>query len=81
MRKIYSRGERIYYILDLKSKCFFPNKNLLEGLVAITGVRECWLKSALDTIDEVYGGIIGYCKQILSTTEEDIKIIRENYLR
>lgn len=59
----------------------FSNKNLLEGLVAITGVRECWLKSALDTIDEVYGGIIGYCKQILSTTEEDIKIIRENYLR
>ncbi len=33
------------------------------------------------TIDEVYGGIIGYCKQILSTTEEDIKTIRENYLR
>lgn len=53
---------------------------LYQGLIALAGVRENWLAKALDYIDENYGDMEGYVKEVLKLTDEDIKKIKDAYL-
>lgn len=53
---------------------------LYEGLIALAGVRKCWLERALDHIDQTYGGMQGYAREKLGMTDESIKELKDKYL-
>lgn len=55
-------------------------KNLIDGLVSIAGVKKCWLDAALDEIDKNYGSVESFANKALGFTSKDIEELRRNYL-
>ena len=49
-------------------------------LYALMDANPEYIISAIDTIKERHGSVIGYCKEALGVTDEDIKILRDKYL-
>lgn len=53
---------------------------LIENLCLLASVKRCWMESALDRIDQRYGGMDRYLKEVLKVSEDEKEKIRSKYL-
>lgn len=88
-------SERFIYEDYLASREFWHRKyfwNKVVIFIAPTSVRfkkiflammrlkREYLETVIEEMKARYGGIVGYCKQVLGITDEDIKLLKEKYL-
>ncbi|MGH1661939.1 tyrosine-protein phosphatase [Enterococcus avium] len=57
------------------------NKQAVENITAMMEVRKNYLQTAYDTMEEQYGGVNGYLKKGLGLTNDDLKNLKEIYLK
>lgn len=57
--------------------CSLRFKKILFGMMA---AKPQYLTVAMDRIKEKYGSIVGYCKEVLDVTDEDIELMKKKYL-
>lgn len=54
--------------------------DLKRILLALMRTKRTYLARVIDDMKQNYGGIVGYCKEELGVTEEDITLFRTKYL-
>lgn len=57
--------------------CSLRLKKMLFGMMA---AKPQYLTAAMDRVKEKYGSIVGYCKQVLGVTDDDIELMKIKYL-
>lgn len=57
------------------------NKQAVENITAMMEVRKNYLQTAYDTMEKQYGGVNGYLKKGLGLTNDDLKNLKEIYLK
>lgn len=57
--------------------CSLRLKKILFGMMA---AKPQYLTVAMDRVKEKYGSIVGYCKEVLGVTDDDIALMKEKYL-
>lgn len=55
----------------------FKFKSILLGF---SGLKKIYLKTIIEDMKARFGSVIGYCKQILGITDDDITVLRAKYL-
>lgn len=49
-------------------------------LFAFMSLKREYLETVIEEMKARYGGVVGYCKEVLGITDEDIKILKKKYL-
>ncbi len=57
--------------------CSLRLKKILYGMMA---AKRQYLTVAIDRVKEKYGSIVGYCKEVLGVTDDDIELMKIKYL-
>lgn len=57
--------------------CSLRLKKMLYGMMA---AKPQYLTVAMDRVKEKYGSIVGYCKEVLDVTDDDIEMMKLKYL-
>ncbi|MCM1545885.1 MAG: tyrosine-protein phosphatase [Clostridiales bacterium] len=57
--------------------CSLRLKKILFGMMA---AKPQYLTVAMDRVKEKYGSLVGYCKEVLGVTDDDIALMKEKYL-
>ena len=65
---------------ELFLSCGIDNEIILNSSDIIAGVRENWLKAAVDEINNRYQGVDSYIENILGFSKEKREYMQEKYL-
>lgn len=57
--------------------CSLRLKKMLYGMMA---AKRQYLTVAIDKVKEKYGSVVGYCKEVLGVTDDDIELMKIKYL-
>lgn len=74
----FQRGKFFWNKLGLTIVPLVPRfKKILYGMMAS---KPSYITETINTLNERFGSITSYCKQILDITDEDIRVLKEKYL-
>lgn len=59
----------------------FPNEDLKQGLIEIAGVKKNWLEAGVKEVERKYVNFERFAQTELDFTQQDLKELRNNYLR
>lgn len=75
-KRLYGKNKILTFLLRIAP----IKRNFKKILIGYIGVKRKYLQNIIETLKEKYGSAVGYCKQELGITDEDIAKLKSKYL-